>query len=76
MREVCVDLVSVDEPLDGGGRVGVAGDALEGQRVARLRLSRTLDHNLVRGDCNERRSRSSIHGIMLSIAYKGMKELP
>ena len=63
--EVCVDLVAVDEPLDGGGRVGVAGDALEGQRVARLGLRRALDADLVGGDCNEQRS--SIHGNMLSI---------
>ena len=51
MREVAVDLVAVDEPLDAGGRVGVAGDALEGQGVSGLRLRRTLDRDLVRGDC-------------------------
>ena len=71
VRKVCVDLVSVDEPLDGGRRVGVAGDALEDQRVARLGLRRALDADLVRGDCNEQRS--SIHDNMLSIAL-GMNE--
>ena len=63
MREVSVDLVAVDEPLDAGGRVGVAGDALEGQVVSGLGLRRTLDRHLVRGDCK------SITLIMLSLCF-------
>ena len=51
VREVAVHLDAVHEPLDAGGRVGVAGDALEGQGVSGLRLRRTLDRDLVRGDC-------------------------
>ena len=51
MCEVGVDLVAVYEPLDACGRVGVAGDALEGQVVSGLGFRRTLDRHLVRGDC-------------------------